>query len=193
MARPALANIPLPYPPLPLTLLPNLLQVARVEHHLNKLIDLGPASERRTIWRRRLRAKAPLHLLRFLCGLLFPASFLLILLPLPVRIIAGLLGGLRFFDWWLVPVLITVGWLLGVLTALIDRLAIHSIMKPLDPPVPPDNPTYPFAWTDSPLVCPRCDSIIRDRTPARGFVACRCGALLVARGGRVGVVSDESS
>ena len=155
---------------------------------LHECMRAAPASERRALWRRRLARQWPLHGLKIASSLLCHVSFALMFLTLPVKIVTALCGVWAFFQWWMVPVGIAAGYLLG---ALADRLERMVLARFLAREFAPGQGAPPFATDDAPLDCPACGVRVMEARPRRGVVACRCGAILRVASDAVEVVAHE--
>ena len=109
-------------------------------------------------------------------------------LTLPVKIVTALCGVWAFFKWWMVPVGIVAGYLLGQLADRIERIVLARFLAREFAPA--GGAARPFAQDDTPLACPACGVQVKDTTPRRGLVACRCGAIVRVDNGAAATVDD---
>ncbi|MFH0964703.1 MAG: hypothetical protein V2A58_11920 [Planctomycetota bacterium] len=151
---------------------------------LQDALGFRPVPERRLAWRKRWRGRWPFHAVRIASNVLASVGFLVLFLPLPVKLVGWLTGSLAAFSWWMVVVLMAAGALFEWVSAKIDGWGITRVMKAA-PPSPSSVPPQPFPATEKPLCCPSCGETVRSATPLDGFFACRCGALLFLKGGEI--------
>ena len=157
---------------------------------LEQCAEASTASESPALWRARLRRRWALQALKDSASVLCHASFILMLLPLPLKVVVWLMGVWRFFAWWHVPLCIVAGYLLGEVADHIERWVLAGFIRREFSP-PSGTPPGAFPAHDIVLECPCCHARLTERAPVSGFLACRCGALVCVRDGAVELVAAE--